>query len=67
MRARAAAAVPVALAIVLGTVPGALANGANARFSDGVAAGDVTASSAILWATPTGAPPWCWRWPATGG
>jgi alkaline phosphatase D len=38
-----------ALALVLAAAPAAAANGGNARFSFGVTAGDVTATSAILW------------------
>jgi phosphodiesterase/alkaline phosphatase D-like protein len=38
-----------ALALVLVAAPAAAANGGNARFSFGVTAGDVTATSAILW------------------
>jgi alkaline phosphatase D len=38
-----------ALALVLAAAPPAAANGGNARFSFGVTAGDVTATSAILW------------------
>jgi alkaline phosphatase D len=38
-----------ALAVALLTAPAATANGGNARFSFGVTAGDVTATSAILW------------------
>ena len=48
MRARAVAA--VVLGVLLATAPGAMADsGGNARFNHGVTAGDVTASSAILW------------------
>ena len=47
MRARAAVAV---LGVLLATASGAMADsGGNARFEHGVTAGDVTASSAILW------------------
>jgi len=38
-----------ALAVVLTAAPAAAANGGSARFSFGVTAGDVTATSAILW------------------
>jgi alkaline phosphatase D len=38
-----------ALALVLVAAPAAAANGGSARFSFGVTAGDVTATSAILW------------------
>jgi alkaline phosphatase D len=37
------------ITVLLVTAPAAAANGGNARFTDGVTAGDVTASSAILW------------------
>jgi alkaline phosphatase D len=40
---------PAALAVALLAAPAATANGGSARFSFGVAAGDVTATSAILW------------------
>jgi alkaline phosphatase D len=38
-----------ALAVLLVAAPAAPANGGSARFSFGVTAGDVTATSAILW------------------
>ena len=49
MRARVVAATGVVAGILLAAAPGAAANGGNARFNDGVTAGDVTRSSAILW------------------